>query len=288
MRLSVLFSTYESPRWLEKTLWGLHEQTHDDFEIVVADDGSGETTAAVIERLRDEFAARGVTVRHLWQPDEGFRKCRILNRAIVEATSKYLVFTDGDCVCRADFLAVHAARAERGHYLSGSYYKLSMAASRAIAREHVRTQACFDPRWLRANGMGEGVRRSKLVRDPTLARLLNRLTPVACNLKGSNASAWRDDLLRAGGFDERMQWGGLDRELGVRLSNAGIRARHVRYDAVCVHLDHARGYTDPRRVEANRRLRLDVRKRRVTRTEHGIASTEMANTAFAGVNAALS
>lgn len=270
MRLSVIFSTYESPAWLEKTFWGFLEQSHQSFDIIVADDGSGADTRAMVDRYRDAFAERGVDLHHEWQEDEGFRKCRILNRAIEAARNDYIVFTDGDCICRRDFLAVHAARAERGYYLSGSYFKLPMSTSLAITREDVASQRCFDWQWLRDNGLARRAKRSKIDTGPTLARVFNTLTPTACNLKGSNASAWRSDLIAAAGFDERMQWGGLDRELGVRLVNAGIKARHVRYDAICVHLDHARGYKDPAKVQANKALRLDVARRGITRTEYGI------------------
>lgn len=272
VRLSVLFSTYESPAWLEKTFWGFLEQSHADFEIIVADDGSTGPTRALIEQYRSEFAAIGVTLQHLWQRDDGFRKCRILNKAILAATSDYLVLTDGDCICRRDFLSTHARRAERGRYLSGSYYKLPMATSLAITREDVAAQRCFDRGWLRAHGLPSSAKRLKLVKRAAVARVLNTLTPTACNLKGSNASVWRDDLVRVGGFDERMQWGGLDRELGVRLINAGVRPRHVRYDAICVHLDHARGYKRPELVAANRRLRLDNARYGVAFTEHGLST----------------
>ena len=270
MQLSVIFSTYESPAWLENTFWGFLEQSHRPLEIIVADDGSGPQTRDLIERYRTSFDGIGVDLRHEWQADEGFRKCRILNQAILAARGDYLVFTDGDCICRNDFLATHANRAERGHYLSGSYFKLPMDLSLAISRDDVAAQRCFDWQWLRANGLPRRTKRSKIASGPAMARVLNRLTPTACNLKGSNASVWRDDLVQVGGFDERMRWGGLDRELGVRLQNAGVRARHVRYDAICVHLDHARGYKDPAMVQANKALRQDVARRGLTRTEHGI------------------
>ena len=274
MQVSVVFSTYESPAWLEKTFWGLLEQTHPGFEVVVADDGSGPATRATIDAYRREFAARGVPVRHERQDDEGFRKCRILNRAILAASHDYVVFTDGDCILRSDFLAAHVARAAPGRWLSGSYYKLPMATSLAISRDDVRSQRCFDRAWLRARGLPARAKRLKLTRSERLARVLNRVTPTACNLKGANASAWREDLIRVGGFDERMRWGGLDRELGVRLTNAGVRPRHVRYDAVCLHLDHARGYEDPEQVIANKRLRLAAAREGTVRTAHGIGADQ--------------
>lgn len=278
--VSVVFSTYESPRWLEKTLWGFLAQNHAHFEIIVADDGSGEATRAVIERYIPEFAARDVPLRHVWQRDDGFRKCRILNKAIMQARKDYIVFTDGDCICRNDFLSVHVDRAEAGYWLSGSYYKLPMQTSEAIERNDVQSGRCFDRHWLRARGLPGGFRSHlKLVGRPSVARVLNRLTPTACNLKGSNASAWRSDLIAAGGFDERMQWGGLDRELGVRLVNAGVQARHVRYDAICLHLDHARGYREADKVAANLALRQRVAREHITHTQFGIDTLSTAATA---------
>lgn len=268
MQISVVLSTYNSPRWLEKVLWGYSCQQFRDFEIVIADDGSGPETAALIERMRSET---GLALRHVWQEDDGFRKCRILNQAILEARCDYLVFSDGDCIPRADFLAVHAQRAEPGYYLSGSYFKLPMATSEAIAREDIQSGDCFRLDWLRKHGL-KGYRKTlRLAAGPRLAGFLNRFTTTPCNLKGSNASVWKRDALAVNGFDERMPWGGEDREFGVRLQNHGIRPRHVRFDAVVIHLDHARGYVDPQQVAANRRLRQHNERHKVAWTDHGLS-----------------
>ena len=77
--VSVVFSTYRQPQWLRKVLCGFAAQTHNHFEIVVADDGSGEETADVIRSAR---ANTRLTIDHVWQQDRGFRKCRVLNKAI--------------------------------------------------------------------------------------------------------------------------------------------------------------------------------------------------------------
>jgi GT2 family glycosyltransferase len=103
-----------------------------------------------------------------------------------------------------------------------------------------------------------------------MARVLNHWTPTRCNFKGSNGSAWRKDVIRVNGFDERMPWGGLDREFGVRLINSGVVPKHVRYNAVVIHLDHKRGYKDPKLVEQNRQLRIYNERHKVRRTEFGI------------------
>jgi len=268
MRLSVVVSTYNSPGLLEKVLWGYSVQTHADFEIVVADDGSEPGTAALIDRMREESA---LSIKHVWQRDDGFRKCRILNKALLHASAEYVVFTDGDCIPRRDFLAVHARRARPGHYLSGGYCKLPMPTSEAVARDDILSGRCFELDWLVAHGLPRSYKNLKLTATCSQARILNALTPTRCNFKGSNASAWKRDLLAANGFDERMSWGGEDRELGVRLGNNGIKPRHVRYDAIVIHLDHARPYRDDVSVAANKALRKRVERERILRTDFGIA-----------------
>lgn len=267
MNLSLILTTYNSPRWLEKVLWGYSCQTELPLEVIVADDGSAPETAQLVERMRGET---GLDIRHVWQRDDGFRKCRILNKAILHARGDYIVFTDGDCIPRRDFLAVHRRRSEPGYYLSGSYFKLPMSTSETISRDDILSGRCFELPWLRDHGLRNRRKTMKLSAGPRLAPWLNRLTPTACNLKGSNASVWREDILKVNGFDERMAWGGLDREFGVRLANAGIKPRHVRYDAICIHLDHPRGYADPEIVARNKALRIRSAKEGIIETPCGI------------------
>jgi len=267
MKLSVVFTTYNSPAWLQKVLWGFANQTYQDFEIIIADDGSGPETRDLIERMREET---GLTIRHIWHEDNGFQKCQILNKALLNVRTDYIVFTDGDCIPRKDFLAEHAKNAEPGYYLSGSYYKLPMSTSETITKDDIDTGRCFEVSWLHANGLPRSRKTMKINASHFWAKVLNKITPTKCNLKGSNASAWLDDVLAVNGFDERMQWGGLDREFGVRLINHGITPRHVRYNAICVHLDHARGYKDPEMVKRNKQLRLTNAKEGVYWTNFGI------------------
>jgi glycosyltransferase involved in cell wall biosynthesis len=271
MKLSVIVTTYNSPAWLEKVVWGYSVQDHKDFELIIGDDGSGPDTRALLDRLRNET---GLDIKHVWQHDEGFRKCAILNKAIASADGEYLVFSDGDCIPRRDFLAVHAREAEPGRYLSGGYHKLPMRTSSEISRDDVLSGRCFELSWLKQRGLPASYRNSKLTAGPVLAKWLNRLTPTRCNFKGSNGSAWRQDVLAINGFDERMAWGGLDREFGVRLINLGIKPKHVRYNAIVIHLDHNRGYKDPVTVKANKALRLENARQGTYWTDHGILKEE--------------
>lgn len=267
MRMSILVTTYNSPDWLEKVVWGFAHQTHRDFELVIADDGSGPETKQRIELLRRDT---GLDILHVWQEDDGFQKTKILNKAIREARTDYLLFTDGDCVPRNDYVAVHAQNAAKGRFLSGGYFKLPMPTSRAITREDIATGRAFDARWLRANGVPWSRGLLKLAARGPLVSFLNAVTPTRASWNGHNASGWKSDIVAVNGYDERMQWGGLDRELGERLENHGVHGVQLRYSAVCIHLDHPRGYKSPDIVAFNREIRHIVKTQRRDWTEHGL------------------
>jgi len=267
MQSAVILSTYNSPAWLEKVLWGYGCQTTRDFEIVVADDGSGPETRDTIDRVRESV---GVPIRHVWQADKGFRKCKALNKAILAADADYLIFSDGDCIPRLDFVERHAADAERGYFLSGGYCKLNLEVSRVITREDIARGDVTSPRWLVANGQEISVGMLKLAARSWRARALNLFTPTKITWNGHNASGWRDDLLRINGFDERMGYWAEDRELGERLMNAGVHPKQIRYRTTCVHLEHARPYHDPEVLERNLEIRRDTLRSGRVRTPCGI------------------
>lgn len=265
--ITVILTTYNSPIWLSKVLWGYACQCHQAFEVIVADDGSGPETAAVVEEFREHT---GLRLRHVWQPDDGFRKCQILNRAIRESRGDYLLFSDGDCIPRNDFVRVHHENAARGHFLSGGYYKLPMSISEAMTESDIRSGDAFRWSWLRTQGLTLSHRNLRLLRRPKLATWLNRITTTRPTWNGNNASGWANDIDLANGFDERMRYGGEDRELGERLEHAGIRGKHVRYQALCLHLDHERGYVSESDWQRNHEIRRQTRRLKRIQTSHGL------------------
>jgi glycosyltransferase involved in cell wall biosynthesis len=266
MKASVIMSTYNAEAWLEKVLWGFSVQTEKDFEVIIADDGSGPATKALLDRLA---ATLPMPIVHVWQEDNGFQKTRILNKAIMAAKSDYLIFTDGDCIPRADFVATHLANSKAGYFLSGGYFKLPMETSSMISYEDIATQRCFDVAWLKQNGLGT-VKTGKLTARGFKATLLNFITPTKASWNGHNASAYKADLVAVNGFNTQMQYGGEDRELGERLFNKGLKSMQIRYSAVCIHLDHARGYVTDEVWKKNNDIREYTRKHKVIQTLTGI------------------
>jgi glycosyltransferase involved in cell wall biosynthesis len=270
MRLSVIVSTYNKPWDLERVLWGYAAQTRRDFELLVADDGSGPETADAIGRVR----AAGLEIVHVWHEDRGFRKSEIMNRAIVASTGDYLLITDGDSIPRADLVAIHYDLAEPGKYLAGGYLKLPAQASAAVTPDDIRTGRFVDLGWLRRQGWRPGHRALRLVRSRPLAAALDRLTPTQPLFAGNNASVWREIMYAANGFDMEMGYGGLDRAVGYRLVNLGIRGKQVRHRAVCMHLHHDRPYKRPEVMQRNREILEGIRRNGETRAHRGIAELE--------------
>jgi len=248
-------------------LWGYAVQSHDAFELVVADDGSTQDTLLVIARMRRKTR---LDIEHVWQPDLGFRKCRVLNRAIDAARGDYLIFSDGDCIPRADFVATHVRLARRGHALSGGCIRLPRAASEAITPAEILAGRCMGAGWLWTHRPRLGRSALKMVWPEVAGKVADWLTPTRATFNGHNASVWRTDALRVNGFDERMQYGGLDREFGERLANAGVRFRQVRHRAICLHLDHARPYVSREQWRHNDLIRNETRGQRLTWTRYGL------------------
>lgn len=269
MTLSVIFSTYNSEEWLEKVILGFSVQTFRDFEIIIADDGSRAATKELIDRLRSEIA---IPILHVWQEDNGFQKSQILNKAILAATSDYLIFTDGDCIPREDFVEVHFNYREEGYFLSGGYYKLPMDISKAITKEDIVQQNCFNLDWLMSQGLKSSFKNVKFMASGFLSKVLNFVTPTNASWNGHNSSGWKKDLMEVNGFNQEMQYGGQDRELGERLFNKGLKSKQIRYSAICVHLDHKRGYVNEETWNKNFAIRENTRKNKVIKTPIGIDS----------------
>ncbi len=267
MRASVIVSTYNQPAWLEKVLLGYRHQDTLDFELIIADDGSGEDTRRLISDFSRESPFR---IRHLWHEDQGYRRSIILNAAILASGSDYLIFSDGDCIPRQDFIRWHLALREPGFFLSGGSVYLSMEVSEAIQPEDVVSGRFADPGWLRSQGQHLGRHRLRLVRSGMSASVLDRLTTTNPTWNLNNASTWRDPIFAVNGMEMEMQYGGADRALGSRLENLGLKGKRARFRAVLLHLDHARPYKTRDSIQRNKGIRRRIESNREVRARDGL------------------
>jgi GT2 family glycosyltransferase len=119
-------------------------------------------------------------------------------------------------------------------------------------------------------GLKNSFKNNKLRASGIVANFLNAVTPTNASWNGHNASGYKSDIVKVNGFDERMQYGGQDRELGERLFNLGLKSKQLRYSAVVVHLDHKRGYKNQASIDKNRAIRDRVKAEKLCFTPFGI------------------
>ena len=266
--ISVIITTYNSETWLEKVLWGYAVQSFTDFELIIADDGSSSKTKELLETFTSEFKH---PIVHVWQEDNGFQKTKILNKAIVKATSSYILFSDGDCIPRYDFISTHLKYKKKGYFLSGGYFKLNDVVSNSIDISNIKNQSCFQIKWLLDNGLKFNFKLSKLTQNSIFAQFMNWITPTKKTFNGHNTSCFKDDLIAVNGFNEEMKYGGLDREIGERLFNNKIKSKQIRYTAICLHLNHDRSYATKDNWLNNNYIRKFNKQNNVTTIKNGLS-----------------
>ena len=234
--ISVIVSTYNRPDALEACIKSLLQQTDQNFEILIADDGSTEDTQHVISAYS---AGSPVPITHVYQPDCGFQLSRIRNKAVAKSKGNYLIFIDGDCMVRLNFVAKHRQLATPNHFVAGNRVLLTQAFTEEVL---VNQQ----PLYLKKLPFFIGLR---------LGKKINRLSPIVSlplgflrylqphnwrKAVGCNTAMWKNDFIRANGYDELFEgWGFEDSDLVIRLIHAGIKRKEGRFAVPVLHLWHS-------------------------------------------------
>ena len=264
IRISLVIATYNWPEALRACVEGCFRQSDRDFEIIIADDGSGEATRALVEELR---ARSPVPLRHVWQPDDGFRLAESRNNGILAATGNYIVTLDGDCVPQRDFIARHRALAEPGYMLTGSRILLSEAFSKRVLREGIDLQSLSVGEILRYRLQGLGKAAQLLAKLPDLGRRRHRFS--FRRIKGCNMAFWRSDLEKVNGFDESFRgWGYEDSDAVARLYHAGVMRKDGAYATEVFHLWHREATRD--QASSNQHIVLERMKTGTTQAAIGL------------------
>lgn len=236
MRIAVIVTTYNRPDALAAVLEGYLAQTDPNFELLVADDGSTESTAVVI---RDFQRRAPFTIQHVWQEDRGFQVAAIRNRALAATQADYIIFSDGDCIPLVDFIARHRQLSQTGYFLAGNRLLLSPEFTHNVLQEKRPIHLWRSLDWLHARWRGHINRLLPLLRLPNLALLRTAAPDRWQGAIGCNLSAFRTDLMQVNGFDENYSgWGQEDSDLVVRLIRSGVHHKSARFSSPLLHLWH--------------------------------------------------
>ena len=227
LSISLIITTYNWEAALAAVLKSAFAQSELPKEIIVADDGSGDATRELVEKMAK---VSPVPLLHSWQEDKGFRASESRNKAMALATSEYFVIIDGDMVLHPDFIRSHRTAAKKGQFIQGKRVLLNTSATQATL---AGTHAAY-------NFFSPGIKnRFNTINSPFLSGLFSKKTGGLKAVRSCNMGFWREDIIRVNGFNEDfVGWGREDSELVVRLQNSGIQRKNLKFGGVAYHLHH--------------------------------------------------
>ena len=227
LKVSLVVTTYNRKDALELVLLSVKNQTILPAEVIVADDGSKEDTQKLVELMAKDFP---VPLIHSWQEDAGFRLSQSRNLAFRKAIGEYIIMIDGDIILHPKFIQDHKSNAKKGFYLQGSRVLLGQKLTeQAISHRHLKFSFF-------TSGLSN---RLNTIHSKLLGNLFSKVSDNIYRIRGMNLSFWKSDLEKVNGFNnDFVGWGREDSEFAIRMQNAGVKRKHVKFEAFGYHLYH--------------------------------------------------
>ena len=189
--VSVILPTFNRTRFLKLAVDSVYSQTYPHWEIIAADDGSGEETKAYLQSIT------GPRVRTVWLPHCG-NPSRVRNAAIAWAAGRYLAFLDSDDIWAP-------AKLEK-----------QLAALRERPNSRWSYTACDR---IDADGNPIAKANSRDIVRPE-GWIFERLLTLQIGIAMPTVVAERSLVAEAGGFDEEQRFGEFH-DLCLRLAMKG-------------------------------------------------------------------
>tara|TARA_B100001142_G_C14345225_1_gene659670 strand:+ start:1026 stop:1817 length:792 start_codon:yes stop_codon:yes gene_type:complete len=227
MRTSLIISTYNWPEALDLVLKSVLFQSVTVDEIIIADDGSSNSTKLIFEKYKNIFLN---SINHIWHQDIGFRKTKILNKAFVASSGDYIIQIDGDIILHEHFIKDHIKSAEKNKFIHGGRVFLN----EKITLERLRNKN------INFHFFNRGVNnRINTIYSPFLSNFFSYKSTTLRKTRGCNFSCWKKDFEKINGYNEDMLgWGLEDSELSARLINNGLFKKRLKFTALTYHLHH--------------------------------------------------
>ncbi|WP_079418636.1 glycosyltransferase [Thiomonas intermedia] len=249
--ISIIILTYNRSDALNAVLNALAQQETIPSEVVITDDGSNASHTQITQSFlhSQEWPFR---IKYIWHPDIGFTASTARNQGVLNSGGNYLIFLDGDCIPRHDFVSQHVHQRRQGCFINGSRILLDQDITEEIIRrpELVQNSILF---WMKQRFFR---RINKWI--PMVARIPPFLRHASPHFKWSgirscNFSLWRDDFFKVNGFDEAfVGWGHEDADFVWRLQRAGLKRINGYWSTEVFHLWHFEASRDRESANARR------------------------------------
>jgi glycosyltransferase involved in cell wall biosynthesis len=227
MRVSLIVTTYNRPEALLLVLESIRKQSIQPSEVIIADDGSEDTTKSLIDEFRKSTKLK---IIHSYQEDLGFRVSESRNRAISIASSEYVVLIDGDMILHSEFIHDHVINVQHGYFIQGSRVLLSPN----------KTEKIIKTKEIAFHFLSYGIKnRFNAIHSNLLSKLFSNRRNYLKSIRTCNMSFFRQDCIDVNGFNNEFKgWGREDSEFVVRLFNKGINRKTLKFSAIQYHLWH--------------------------------------------------
>lgn len=264
MNVAIVISTYNNPSFLNLCLLSILKQKRMPDEVIIADDGSREETRRLIELFKPKFK----NLKHVWHDDNGYQRAKVLNLAVGQATSSYIITTDQDCIFNQNFIKDHCELAEEDCMISAYRTRIKESFTNFLVKKRTI------PHELKI-AFNSKINIKYTLRVPFLWSKKNQYTTTkSYGTFGCNMSFWKKDFLEVNGFDESfVGWGPEDSEFTQRLLNKGVRRKMVFYGAIAYHLHHPE--LSREMVAANKQILQKTIDEKSTWTFNGLVKTTL-------------
>ncbi len=260
--IEVIMAAYNNVRDMQLVFEGYLRQTDKSFQLCIADDGSGPE----VKTLVDLYSALGLNIRHIWQPDNGFRKTSIVNRAIASSEAEYIIFTDNDCIPSKYYIEDYRHYLCNDKVLIGRRVDMYNGASHLLRSHQVSLDTLEKPVWLLWHAMKHNLKRPEMgIRFPEF--VINFWNRKKRGAIGANMAMPRKSLIEVNGYDADFEGYGMEEtDLLYRLNAQGYKNQTVLGRCAMYHLYHKEKQQGP---EASQMFQKK-RKQNLTRCLNGI------------------
>lgn len=107
-KVSVIIPSYNRGNFIEETINSVLNQTFNNFEILVVDDGSTDNTKEIVSKIKDE------RLKYIYKENGGVSSAR--NLGMTKAAGKFICFLDSDDLWPENFLEIMTTKLENSEY----------------------------------------------------------------------------------------------------------------------------------------------------------------------------
>jgi len=227
MRVSLIITTYNRPEVLSLIFKSIEDQTICPDEIIIADDGSGNSTKECVE---DFQRSSSISIIHSWQEDRGFRAAKSRNKAIAKSNYEYIILIDGDVILHEKFIENHLKHAETNFFVQGQRVLVNESITKKIINNQYKNLFLF------SRGLKN---RKNAIYSAFLSKIFLTRKNVLNGIKTCNLAFYKSDCINVNGFNNEIEgWGREDSEFVARLFNNNVCRKNIHFNMIQFHLWH--------------------------------------------------